>query len=53
MKKEKSTKGVGKYEYDLKWILEEEEEEEETTTIILIPLKDSMLLPAHIHSPQA
>ncbi|KAF4801306.1 hypothetical protein TURU_035978 [Turdus rufiventris] len=41
MKEEKSTKGVGKYEYDLMWILEEEEEEETTTTTILIPVKDS------------
>lgn len=41
MKEEKSTKGVGKYEYDLMWILEEEEEKTTTTTTILIPVKDS------------
>lgn len=41
-KEEKSTKGVGKYEYDLKWILEEEEEETTTTTTtILTPLIES------------
>lgn len=41
MKEEKSTKGVGKYEYDLMRILEEEQEETTTTFTILIPVKDS------------